>query len=77
MAGTIAAAIALPKNPTARRRSLSLSGGASGLSLTDVGVEHHLEVGGVVIVGGRGSGNKKGDPLGRPREFRLFCGPSG
>ena len=37
-AGTTAAAFGLPKIPTARRRSLSLSGGASELSLSSFGM---------------------------------------
>jgi len=68
-AGTTAAAFGLPKIPTARRRSLSLSGGASELSLSVVRDGHHL--GRSVRCRGRGSGNKKGDPLGRPRVFRF------
>jgi hypothetical protein len=69
MAGTIAAAIALPKNPTARRRSLSLSGGASGVSLTGVRVEHHLAgsaARGPAGRGGRWFGQQKGRPSGSP-----------
>ncbi len=75
-AGAIAAVIALPKSPTTRRRSLSLSGGASDLSLWLVRVGHHLAADGAVSRG-CGFGQQKGRPSGSPSRVPDSLRPCG
>jgi len=74
-AGTTAAAFGLPKIPTARRRSLSLSGGASEVSLSVVRDGHHPVA--VGAVSRSWFGQQKRRPCGSPSRVPGSLRPCG